>query len=185
MGGMQIANCFPNGTEPKRTLIVTTMGGNDIASWAKDKLPTDQAIAQADQAAQLLREAIDWFYADPARFPNGVFVVFANVYEYTDATADLSSCPLAGTNGLSGIWSEGIPAIFHFEEQYMKIAVETQTDMIFLLETFCGHGYHNEDTASQCYRGPGTPRWFDFTCIHPTPEGHGVLADLFYSTIDE
>jgi hypothetical protein len=132
-----------------------------------------------------LREAIDWFYADPARFPNGVFVVFANVYEYTDGTADLSSCALAATQGLSGYWTEGIPAIFHFEEQYMKIAVETQTDMIFLLETFCGHGFHNEDTASQCYRGPGTPRWFDFTCIHPTPEGHAVLADLFFSTIDE
>lgn len=184
-GDQQIAKCFPNGTEPKRTLVVMTDGGNDIASWAKDKLPTDQATVKADEAAATWRQAIDWFYADPARFPNGVFVVFANVYEYTDGTADLSSCPAAQLNGLSGQWLDGVPAIFHLEEQYMKIAVETQTDMIFLLETFCGHGYHNDDMNSQCYRGPGTPRWFDVTCIHPTPEGHGVIADMFYSTVME
>lgn len=184
-GDKQIEKCFPSGTEPKRTLIVMTDGGNDVASWAKDKLPPDQAMAEADKAAMTWREAIDWFYADPARFPAGVFVTFANVYEYTDGTADLSSCPAAQLNGLSGSWIDGVLAIYHLEEQYMKIAVETQTDMIFLLETFCGHGYHNDDMGSQCYRGPNTPRWFDVTCIHPTPEGHAVLADLFYSTVHE
>lgn len=184
-GDQQIAKCFPNATEPKRTLVVMTDGGNDIAAWAKDKLTTDEAMVKADEAAATWRQAIDWFYADPAKFPNGVFVTFANVYEYTDATADLSSCPAAQLNGLSGTWLDGVPAIYHFEEQFMKIAVETQTDMIFLLETFCGHGYHNTDTASQCYRGADAPRWFDVTCIHPTPEGHGVIADLFYSTVKE
>ena len=42
-----------------------------------------------------------------------------------------------------------------------------------VLETFCGHGFHKDDPASQCYRGANTPLWFDpFTCIHPNTTGH-------------
>lgn len=55
-----------------------TMGGNDIAAWAKDKLSAADAMVAADQAADRLRAAVDWLKT-PGRFPNGVFVVFANV----------------------------------------------------------------------------------------------------------
>ena len=71
------------------------------------------------------------------------------------------------------------------EEQYLKIAVDTKSDMIFMLESFCGHGYKRDDPASPCYRGPGQPLWFDLTCIHPNNDGHAALADLFYQTIAE
>ncbi|MEZ4463912.1 MAG: hypothetical protein R3F43_05165 [bacterium] len=32
--GGQIPDCFPEGGSPKRTLVIFTMGGNDIAAWA-------------------------------------------------------------------------------------------------------------------------------------------------------
>lgn len=53
------------------------------------------------------------------------------------------------------------------------------------LEHFCGHGFHNEDPESECYRGPGVERWFDFTCTHPTPAGHRQIADMVLAVIDE
>jgi hypothetical protein len=62
-------------------------------------------------------------------------------------------------------------------EQYMSIATEFQTDMIFLLEEFCGHGFENGNPQAPCYRGPGTPRFFDLTCIHPNPAGHDHITD--------
>ena len=70
-------------------------------------------------------------------------------------------------------------------EHYMQIAVETKTDMIFLQETFCGHGYHAADATLQCYRGPNAENWFDLTCIHPTPNGHAQVARLFDDVIGE
>jgi hypothetical protein len=160
-----------------------TMGGNDIAPWAKNKLSTADAMVQADAAADRLRAAIDWLHA-PGRFPNGVYVVFANVYEYTDTSGDLASCPAASFSGMSGTWPEGGPAIVHFQERFMEIATATKTDMMFLLEHFCGHGYHRGDASLQCYRGPGAELWFDFTCIHPTPKGHEQIANLFLQVID-
>jgi lysophospholipase L1-like esterase len=182
-GKGELASCFPGATEDKRTLVVMTMGGNDVAAWAKAKLDTATATAEADKAVGMLRAAVDWL-KDPVRFPKGSFVVFGNVYEYTDTSGDLSSCPAASIAGLSGTWPDGAPAVVHFQEQMMKVAVETKTDLVFLLENFCGHGFKADDPSLQCYRGPGTPEWFDFTCYHPNPEGHAEIAKLFGMVID-
>jgi len=163
---------------------VLTVGGNDIDAWAMDQLTTEAAMAEAEQAAGLLEDAVAWL-KDPANFPNGSFVVFSNPYEYTDATGDLLSCPGAVIAGLQGNWIQGEPAVSYFVERYLQIAVDHQADMVFMLETFCGHGFHHDDPTSQCYRGPGAELWFDFTCLHPNPAGHAVIADLFFSVIGE
>jgi len=70
-------------------------------------------------------------------------------------------------------------------EELVRAAVETGTDAMFLSERFCGHGFHSDDPDNECYRGPGTERWFDLTCIHPNPTGHAELADMIMDIIDE
>lgn len=179
----QLEQCFPGPTQLKRTLVVMTMGGNDIHSWAKDKLTSAQATSEAQTVADNMRAAIDWLKA-PGRFTNGVFVVFANVYEYTDTSGDLSSCPTASLAGMSGKWTEGTAAVVKLQEQYMKVAVDTKTDMMFMLEHFCGHGWNNDKPTLQCYRGPNAPRWIDATCIHPNPDGHEQIAGQFMKVIE-
>ena len=52
-----------------------------------------------------LEPAVRWFYEDPNRFPNGVFVVFSNMYEFTDATGDVDSCAAAGLAGFDEPWA--------------------------------------------------------------------------------
>lgn len=183
----QILDCFP-GPEMKRTLVIMTIGGNDIAAATKEGsmgAGLDVTRPMIEQFVQKMRDAIHYLKDDPTRFPNGVFVIFANMYEFTDATGDVSSCPAAGLAGFDAPWPDAEPLVIWANEQYMQIAVETGTDMIFLLENFCGHGYHNDDPNSRCYRGPNTERWFDLTCIHPTPTGHGVIADMFMSVVLE
>jgi lysophospholipase L1-like esterase len=186
----QLETCFPPETLDLRTLVVMTSGGNDVSSLAQDAIagvPLPELTASVEGFVALKREALEWL-KQPGRFPNGVYVVFANIYEFTDGTGDVMSCDVSGLAG----FDQPVPnpaeladLILWANEQYMSIAVDTDTDMLFLLETFCGHGFGNEDPTSPCYRGPGTPRWFDLTCIHPNPEGHGVIADNFMSIIDE
>ncbi|MDC0719856.1 SGNH/GDSL hydrolase family protein [Nannocystis sp. bb15-2] len=189
--GNQVNDCFPPDMFDKRTLVITTMGGNDIAAIAKDGAngtPLDEVKANAAEAADLLRQTAHWFVDDPAKFPNGVFLVFANAYEFTDGTADLMACPAAGLGGFDKPWANPadlIDVMVGFNEQFMSVAVETGTDMIFMLETFCGHGFKAGDPSAPCYRGPGQQNWFDLTCIHPTGQGHSVIADLFTAVIDE
>lgn len=182
-GGQQIAQCFPTGVEPKTTLVIMTNGGNDTAAWAKDKLSTAAAMVAADAAVLRLQQAVEWLKS-PTHFPNGSFVVYSNVYEFTDTSGQMSSCPAAVLAGMGGSWPEGKPAVVHFEEGFMKVAVETKSDMMFLLEHFCGHGYRRDDPSLQCYRGPNSPLWFDLTCYHPNPTGHAEIALQFAKVID-
>jgi lysophospholipase L1-like esterase len=185
LGGMkQIPTCFPGGIEPKKTLIVMTLGGNNFQDWALAHISVADAMNRTDVAVTQMREAITWL-KDPAHFPNGSYVVFANAYEYTDGTGNLDSCSTAPVLGLSGSVLDLMPAIVRFEEQYMKLAVDTGTDMILMYEHFCGHGYENLDPSAPCYRGPTAERWFDISCLHPTPVGHSQLAQLFFDVINQ
>lgn len=77
-------------------------------------------------------------------------------------------------------WALGYLTI---NEAYLQMAVETQTDMVFMMEHFCGHGFRADDETGGCYKGPETPVYFDGTCIHPSPEGHDKIAELFDSII--
>lgn len=181
----EIPTCFPDAIDPRRTLTIFTMGGNDISAWAQDNLTAEAATIEADRSADLLDAAVTHL-TDPVRFPNGSYVIFGNPYEFTDGTGDLHSCPLAvsvfpnTTN-----WSVGKPAVYRFQERYMQIAVEHQVDIIFMLESFCGHGFHNDDPTTMCYRGPDTPQWFDLTCIHPNVEGHAAITEMFMNVVNE
>lgn len=185
----QVLDCLPESERHKRTLVVFTIGGNDIAALTKNgpRRSYEANRAETERFVQLLRETVQWFREDPARFPNGVFVVFANMYEFTDGTGDTSSCSSASLAGFEP-WEHPEhleELVIWANEQFMSIAVETGTDMIFMLEQFCGHGYRRDDPKGRCYRGPGADLWFDLTCIHPNRLGHHAIADMFMAVVEE
>jgi lysophospholipase L1-like esterase len=187
----QIEDCFPPEQREKRTLVVITVGGNDISNITQDGIdgvPIPDIWQDVEEFVQLVREAIEWFHETPDKFPNGVYVVFGNMFEFTDATGDVTACPAAGLAGFGAEWDDPdalADMVIWANEQFLKIAVDTRTDMIFNLEHFCGHGFNHDNPASPCYRGPSSERWFDDTCIHPNPTGHGQLADMFMAVVDE
>jgi lysophospholipase L1-like esterase len=175
-----------------RTLVIVTMGGNDIANitegggGAMPERTVEESWEQTRGFVRRMRSALDWLKS-PGRFPNGVFVVFANMYEFTDGTANVSSCPASDVAGIDD-WSDPSDLesmVIWANEQYMQMAVETDTDMVFMLEGFCGHGFERNNPDSPCYRGPGSEAYFDLTCVHPSPAGHRALASLFLSVITE
>lgn len=218
-GGNQIAQCFPEGGSDKTTLVVFTMGGNDVSSITQkggDATPEEVAAgypalaAQAQQAADYLDDAITWL-KEPGRFPNGVYVVYANPFEFTDGSGITSACkpasieiPFVGTFDLSAIdinmaevagfkeWADKDAQgkiVVHLVEEFMRIAVKHQVDMMMMLEQFCGHGFvatgPDADTTNRCYEGPDAELWFDITCFHPSEAGHQAIFEMFKAIIEE
>lgn len=185
----QILTCFPSLPVDKKTLVIMTIGGNDLHSWVtdfKEGSTIEQIMEETESTIQLMDNAIGWFFEDPERFPKGVSVITSNIYEFTDATGDLNACLVSIFTGLGGTWPEGVAPTIRFNEAFMEITVKYQIDMIFMLENFCGHGFHNLNPASQCFIPPnGGDRWFDLTCIHPNPTGHYVIADMFMKVVNE
>jgi lysophospholipase L1-like esterase len=184
----QVVRCIPPNQRGKRTLVIMTVGGNDIAAIAKaggEGASLATTTAMAVDEVRLVRETIEWLKT-PGRFPNGVFVVFNTIHEYTDATGDTASCAIGAAAYQPWPDPQDLrDLVIWINEQHVSIAVDTQTDIVFMLENFCGHGFHNTDPAAPCYRGPNTARWLDDTCIHPNAVGHGELANLMKKVIDE
>lgn len=185
----QVLTCLPEESRDKRTLVIITMGGNDLFSLTEGFIEgedTDQLWEDTREFVQLMDDAVTWIKA-PGRFPNGVHVVFTNLYEFTDGTGDTRACPAATLAGFGAAVTD--PALEEMvlwaSEQYMRIAVDNGADMVFLLEQFCGHGYARDDEDGRCYRGPEAELWFDETCFHPNDRGHEALADFFLDVVAE
>lgn len=188
--GTQLADCLPQDQRDRVTLVVMTIGGNDLSSLTQaaiDGAPEAELWAQTEAFVQKLTDAVAWI-KEPGRFPNGVYVVFANMYEFTDGTGTVESCDVSGLAG----FDEPVPSpeqlaemVIWANEQYARTAVDFDVDMIFLLEDFCGHGFQRDDPRSPCYRGPGQDGWFDVTCIHPNPTGHDHLTEMFMAVVQE
>lgn len=186
----QIPDCFTAGDFDKKTLIVMTMGGNDVASLARNAsngADQMQLYNEAQGVVQYLRNAFAWIHA-PNRFPKGVYIVFANSYEFTDGTGNVQACDVSALAG----FDKPIPAPKEVSEvvrwmngQYMSVAAEFKADMIFLFEEFCGRGFEFDNPDAPCYRGPGGANWFDVTCIHPIPKGHEHVKNMFMSVLEE
>ncbi|MBK8998977.1 MAG: SGNH/GDSL hydrolase family protein [Myxococcales bacterium] len=188
----QVETCIPPNKRHLRHLVIMTIGGNDISAITQDgggtapKKTIPELWQDTKDFVDLLRQTVVWL-KNPANVPGGVDVVFGNNYEFTDGTGEVTACPGVQLGGIQPWQDKKAQAdmVIWANEQYMKIAVDTKSDMIFMLESFCGHGYKRNDPTGPCYRGPNQPLWFDLTCIHPSNEGHVALADLFFKTIVE
>lgn len=184
----QLEDCFPESERGRHGLVLMTIGGNDLQKLRggfDEGRSLDELWADTRLMMSRVREAVAWL-KDPVRFPKGNDVVFTNLYEYTDATGNVTSCPAAAAAGYSDVPDpEFKDMVIWAMEEFMKIAVDHRADMVFLLESFCGHGYVRNDPAGVCYRGPNSELWFDATCIHPNPTGHSVIANLFLDVVLE
>jgi len=187
----QLETCIPESERHKTHLVVMTVGGNDVlkavqAGWEGE--PLADTWQRIDDFTALQRDAVAWFSDPPDKFPGGVYLIFANNLEYTDGTGDLSDCPGAGMLGLSTPWnptSTFTEMVAAANEAYLSIAVDHQVDMVFLHESFCGHGFNSGDPSAPCYRAGGAPLWFDDTCIHPNAAGHTALAEMVMEIVLE
>lgn len=185
----QILDCFPVEDWDKPTLVVMTMGGNDIFALAKDfgeGLSTDELWAEVYDFTAKQRAAIEYL-KNPDNWGAPVYVVFGNLYEFTDGTGDIADCTGAELSGLEGVMvrDDFKEMMAWAQEEYMSIAVDNGADMFFLMEEFCGHGYSRGEVDASCDRGDDAELYFDFTCIHPNSTGHGHIAEMVESVVDE
>jgi lysophospholipase L1-like esterase len=188
---LQVQTCIPEDKRSLRTLVVMTVGGNDLMSMLQDlRDGVDEATleAQWDLGISDLRDAVHYMKDDASMFPGGLFLVFANIFDVTDVAAanDIAECDGAVLIGLDDPLRHPLVAELgrRWNEEALALAMETESDMIFLGETFCGRGYNADDADGRCYRG-GSANYYDLTCAHPSADGHAAIADLFLATVLE
>lgn len=188
----QLESCLPEDQRDKRTLVIMTVGGNDLFALLEGLRDGEDPSALQEEwegAMSDLRDAVHWLTEDPSRFPGGLYLIFANIFDVSDATAgaDIARCEGAQLIGLDGPLYDPWVAerVRWWQEQSLALAVETGTDMVFMGEAFCGHGYNYDDRSGRCYRGAEAELWYDLTCMHPNAAGHEGIAELFLAVVEE
>ena len=215
-GGVQLAEktLFVFTIGGNNVATITKEGGQHTRDSEEGRREIEEGYPEAWRIARetivYLEEAIK-FMKDPRRFPNGSYVVMGGPFEFTDGTSRVDACrpqsieiPLIGELDLSALsldvaslvgftnWAE--PQVLqeittYLLEQYMRIAMEYGVDYVWVLESFCGHGYvaagPMADPNNRCYREDDPSLWFDASCTHPNERGHSALYDLFQSVIAE
>ncbi len=186
----QVSDCIPESRAGETTLVFITVGGNDLFALVEDYhagIPVGDLWLEVEAEVARIEEAVSWIKSDKTRFPGEMFVVFANIYEFTDGMGNVDACP--GAESLGYVYDLSAPELVdmirYYEEGYMRVAVETGSDMVFMSEGFCGHGYNAEDPTGPCYREDDRELWFDMTCFHPNDAGHTAIAEMFLSTVEQ
>ena len=188
---------------------ITQLGAEATAEEVAAGYPAAWALAES--TVQHLENGVAHI-KDPEFFPNGSWLIYGNGFEFTDGTGQTSSCTPQMKFDIPGIGEIdmaelGIPVallagygewdkpevqaeiVIWMLDQYMRIAVDYQADMIWTVESFCGHGYMaagvNADPDNLCYIGPDAELYFDESCIHPSPAGHNALFEMFKAVVLE
>ena len=185
----QILDCFPVEDWDMTTLVVITMGGNDLYNLTQDYAEgatTDELWESVYEWTELMREAVEYL-KDEDNWGAPVYVVNADTYEFTDGMGDLGSCPVADLAGMGDavLDTDVQEMVVWANEEYLSAAVDNNADMVFMMEEVCGHGFNRDDDTGRCYRGTGSELWFDITCIHPNESGHDAITEMITAVVDE
>ena len=188
----QLLTCLPEEDRHLTTLVVMTSGGNDLFSMLQDvQEGVDEATIRAswDQGMGDLQDAVHYIKDDPTMFPGGIYFVFANIFDLSDADGaeDMARCEGAALIGIDVAIRQPLvwELVGWWQEQTLALAIETGSDMIFMGEAFCGHGSNYDSTTGRCYRAADAAVWYDFTCEHPNDLGHAAIAELVMSVVEE
>jgi lysophospholipase L1-like esterase len=161
------------------TIVVMTIGGNDMQAAIPAVLfggdaAADEAIEKVESN---LHKMVDYF-EDTTRFPDGVFVYIANVYEPTAGTGYWSSC----FGGLD--IGSTMDNLADANDAMRAFSIERDIAMIDLQGHFFSHGFYHDDDSMEAYNEEDPTLWFANDCIHPNNRGHHEVRRLFHATID-
>lgn len=149
---------------PGHVIVVMTVGGNDLMAAARDGSIFARREETLDAIADRLDRAVGHM-RDSERFPDGVSVYVAAVYDPSDGTGGAGECGLALPDA-----PEVIAAL---NERYVARARARGFAVVDASGHFLGHGH----TVGPL-RG-----WFA-DCVHPNDRGHHELRRLFLEAIE-
>lgn len=171
----------PSAAVHGRTVVFLTIGGNDLRTAIKGDAAYDGPVL--DTAVKNLNQIFNYF-ADKARFPDGVTLYFANVYDVTDGTDSAHDCLLGfvfpGLARGTELWADA----------YQKLAQSwhkptLQVHLLDALSLFRGHAFHYHDAHNPYFQAQDASLWLsDRDCIHPNHRGHHELRRAFWQLFE-
>ncbi|RYF04341.1 MAG: SGNH/GDSL hydrolase family protein [Oxalobacteraceae bacterium] len=172
-------NAQPRPVTDKQVLVTLTVGGNDLKNALAAAPRAGGLHALRKAAASQLRRTIDDLDAiadiltDAARFPKGVRLLVANIYDPSDGRDRIITrfgpYPLPGFAKVIAEWNAA----------YAAWATKRQVTLIDAHAAFLGHGY----VYSPGQAASKTTQSYFADPLHPNDQGHAALRTLFWDAI--
>jgi lysophospholipase L1-like esterase len=164
-------------------VVTVTTGGNDLknsflgAMMAKAPGQRAAIMASALQKTRADVATLCDVLQDGARFPGGVTVMLANVYDPSDGK-DWVASPY-GTFKMPGL----AQTLRQWNAALKQVAQEHHAIVVDAHAAFHGHGYVGPETAGGSSVGIAES-WFADP-IHPNDRGHHALRELFFAALTQ
>ncbi|MEM9075060.1 MAG: SGNH/GDSL hydrolase family protein [Myxococcota bacterium] len=155
------------------TVVVVTIGGNDLQSALVGGNPTGPLLDRAIAAIRAMAERL----LDPTDFPDGTSLYLAAVYDPSDGEAQIDGC------FFNLELPELVAALDVWRDRYIELGEELGFSVIDALGHFHGHGHNHMNTENPFYDSADPSFWFA-DCIHPNARGHHELRRLFYEAMN-
>ena len=155
------------------TVVVLTIGGNDLQSALIGGDPTGRILDDAIEAIRMMALR----FLDPDDFPDGTSLYLATVYDPSDGEAHVDGCFLDLT------LPEFVEALDVWRERYLALGEEVGFSVVDPLGHFHGHAHNYDNPDNPYYDAEDNTLWFS-DCIHPNTRGHHELRRLFYEAMD-
>jgi lysophospholipase L1-like esterase len=158
---------------PGTTLVVGTVGGNDIGTLL---LNIGDVDAEVERISGNVAEIASWFQASD-RFAEQPFVYVTNIYEPTDDMGQADEC------------FYGLPVSFlrdpltDLNQATRDAAMRDGWAWIDLYGHFQGHGLNHDDPTGPNHDAADPTLWLSTDCVHPNARGHHEIRRLFYYAI--
>ena len=156
------------------SIAVITIGGNDLQGAIVTRQFTGSVMTNALAS---IRETVE-FLQDAERFPDGVSIYLAAVYDPSDGVGFIQGC------FFNLEIPDAVAALDVWRDEYIALGEELGFAVVDVLGAFHGHGLYATDPNNEFYDTDDPTQWFDGDCIHPNPRGHNELRRLFFESID-
>ncbi|MGE0492577.1 MAG: SGNH/GDSL hydrolase family protein [Vulcanimicrobiota bacterium] len=145
------------------SLVVVTVGGNDLLHWVMEQTPAEQGLSQLETDLLALKARLDRLY--PRRVTR-----WGNIYDPTDGTGRFQSGREVPT----------APALLEQANALLKRLFDR--DVVDLHGHFLGHGIRHADEDYQHHDARDASGWFKMD-IEPNPRGASEIRRCFWEAI--
>lgn len=159
-------------------LVVITSGGNDLIHNYGRTPPREGAMYGAT-----LAQARPWIAAYQERlramlslledrFPGGLHVLLADVYDPTDGQGDASNAGLPA-------WPDGLQILAAYNEAIHRVAAERKyVHVVAMHDAFLGHGIHCTQFWQPHYQAADPHYWYAANLEDPNDRGYDAIRRM-------
>ena len=153
--------------------MIMTVGGNDLQSVFLNPSIVEERLEKTVRNWRRISE----YFLDEQRFPDVATVLFANVYEPTDAVGQAGDCFYGLDISLL------LPSLHDANTQFRGLVEELGFSVLDMRGTFLGHGFNYNDPNTPYYVEDDPSLWLANDCIHPNSRGHHEIRTMFWKAI--